>query len=258
MPRDFYLRVDGDDLVPLPIARSYWGQTLHGRVIGGLVARAAQIDSADDPGLVCSRLTIDMFRTAQLAPVQVTSRRIRDGRRIRVIEVTVTQAGEAVGQGNVVLLRRGDQPEGEFLGTPAWSGAPMGERGAPAVQNPNAQWTAPWDSWPVIAADGTRDGVWLRESLDLVEDEPITPLIRLVLNADLASPMVHTSSKGLGFINADYTVYISREPVGELIGIQPLGHTSSGGLAVGQCAVHDAQGPLGYIGVCAVATAPVG
>lgn len=257
MSRDFYLRTDGEDFVPMPIARSYWGQTLHGRVIGGLVARAAQIDSADDPGLVCSRLTIDMFRTAQLAPVQVTTRRIRDGRRIRVIEVTVTQAGEAVGQGKVVMLRQSEQPEGQFLGMPAWSGASPGELGAPSVPAPGGQWTAPWDSWPVTAADGTRDGVWLREPLDLVEGEGITPLIRLVLNADLASPMVHSSNLGLGFINADYTVYVSREPVGDLIGLQPLGHTSSGGLAVGQCAVYDAQGPLGYIGVCAVATAPV-
>lgn len=207
---------------------------------------------------MCSRLTIDMFRTAQLAAVQVASRRIREGRRIRVVEVTVAQAGEAVGQGKVVLLRQGEQPPGEFLAMQPWSGAPLGELGAASIPAPGAPWTAPWDSWPVTAADGSRDGVWLRESLDLVEGEEITPLIRLALNADLASPMVNTSSSGLGFINADYTLYVSREPVGEMIGIQPLGHTSSAGLAVGHCAVHDAQGPLGYVGVCAIATAGVG
>lgn len=257
MSRDFYLRIEGEDFVPLPVARSYWGPTLHGRIIGGLVARAAERERSDDPALVCSRLTIDLFRTAQLAPVQVTSRRIRNGRRIRVIEVTVTQDGEPIGQGTVVLLRQGDKPEGEFLGMPGWSGSPPGELGAPSVPAPGARWTAPWDAWPVTAPDGSRDGVWLRESLDLVQGEAITPLIRLALNADLASPMVHSSNLGLGFINVDYTVYVSREPVGELIGLQPLSHTSSGGLAVGQCAVYDDQGPLGYIGVCAIATAPV-
>ncbi|MCU1689741.1 MAG: hypothetical protein JWN20_1669, partial [Jatrophihabitantaceae bacterium] len=42
LSRGFFFRADGADLVPLPVARSYWGQTLHGRLIGGLVARAAQ------------------------------------------------------------------------------------------------------------------------------------------------------------------------------------------------------------------------
>lgn len=257
MSRGFFFRADGADLVPLPVARSYWGQTLHGRLIGGLVARAAQGDCADDAGLTCARLTVDMFRTAQLAPVQVVSHRVRDGRRIRVIDVTVTQAGEAIGQGKVVMLRRGDQPDGEFPGMPAWNPTAVAELGPPAQAAPGAQWTAPWESWPVVAADGRRDGVWLRETMDLVEGEAISPLVRLALHSDLASPMVNTSTAGLGFINADYTVYMHRDPVGEHIGIQPLGHASGAGIAVGQCAVHDANGPIGFIGMAAVATAPV-
>ena len=80
-----------------------------------------------------------------------------------------------------------------------------------------------------------------------------TPLIRLGLAGDLASGEANTSSRGLHFINADYTVYLGREMQGEYIGLQPYGHVSARGVAVGQCVVHDERGPLGFIATTALA-----
>jgi hypothetical protein len=256
--REAFFVPDGADLVPQPIARSYWGPTLHGRLIGGLTARAVEQARAGDPSLVCTRLTIDMFRTAQLEPVQVAMAPIREGRRIRVLEVTVSQGGVMVGQGRAVLLRSGEQPPGQFPATPGWDGpgaVPVGEP-APREEDPQARWSAPWDGWAVTGADGTREGMWLRENHDLVLGEPITPLIRLAMAADMASPIANTSSQGLGFINADYTIYLGREPVGDRIGLQMSGHVSAVGIAVGQCILHDGDGPLGFIATTAVATPP--
>jgi hypothetical protein len=41
--------------------------------------------------------------------------------------------------------------------------------------------------------------------------------------------------------------------VGEYIGIQPYGHVSERGVAVGQCVVHDLAGPAGFVATPAVA-----
>jgi enoyl-CoA hydratase/carnithine racemase len=47
----------------------------------------------------------------------------------------------------------------------------------------------------------------------------------------------------LPFINADYSLYLGREPRGEHIGIQPYRHIGQDRLAIGQCAAHDLDGP---------------
>jgi hypothetical protein len=75
----------------------------------------------------------------------------------------------------------------------------------------------------------------------------------MALASDVASPVAHSAPGRLSFINADFTVYLGREPRGEHIGIQPYGHVSDEGLAVGQCIAHDLDGPVGFIATTAVA-----
>ncbi len=257
-----FFRAEGDTLVPAAFASSPWGEVLHGRLIGGLTARAVELAHAGDPDLFCSRLTIDMFRSAPLAPVRVTARPIRSGRRIAVLEVTVENDEGPVGQGKAVLLRRSEQPEGAFRPTPGWD-VPRAH-GAGARRRPgwpDARWTAPWESWRVGPARDTEAawsaGMWIREVHPLIDGEPLTPLVRLAMAADLASPVANASDRGLAFINADYTIYLGRDPVGEYVGIQPYGHVSDRGVAVGQCVLHDLQGPVGFIATTAVANVRV-
>jgi hypothetical protein len=255
-----FFRADGDALIPADFASSPWGAVLHGRLIGGLTARAVEQAHAGDPDLMCSRLTIDMFRSAPLAPVRVAARPVRTGRRIAVLEVTVENDDGPVGQGKAVLLRRSQQPEGTFRPTPPWDAPTPLELGPPpAAPAVGRRWTAPWQSWSVAPAapqaGALRAGLWIREVHPLITGEQLTPLVRLSMAADLASPVSNASDRGLDFINADYTIYLGRDPQGEYIGIQPYGHVSDRGVAVGQCVVHDLAGPVGFVATTAVANA---
>jgi Thioesterase-like superfamily len=253
-----FFRADGETLIPASFATSPWGEVLHGRLIGGLTARAAEQARAADPGLACSRLTIDMFRSVPLAPVTVSTRPVRTGRRIAVLEVTVEQDGVPVGQGRALLLRRSGQPDGTFRPAPAWD-APTPPQLGPPQSAAAMRWTPPWQSWRAgRGGSGLSDGVWLRETHPLITGEQLTPLVRLAMAADLASPVSNSSDRGLSFINADYTVYLGREPQGEYIGIQPSSHISEGGVAAGHCVVHDLRGPAGYVTVAAVANPGLG
>jgi hypothetical protein len=256
-----FFQVDGDDLIPTEISASPWGPVLHGRLIGGLTARAVEQARAQDPELICARLTIDMFRSAPLAPMRVSVRPIRAGRRIAVLEVTVEQEKGPIGQGKAVLLRRSEQPEGTFRQTPAWAspapeqlGPPRSPAGGKGLSRTGYRFAAPWQSWTVAGPSGPlSDGIWIRDVYPLIAGEELTPLERLGMAADLASPQTNSSDRGLPFINADYTLYLGREPQGEYLGIQPYGHISERGVGVGEAVAHDVAGPLGFIATTVVA-----
>lgn len=248
-----FFSADGDTLVPAPFAASPWGRVLHGRLIGGLTARAAEQARTAAPELACSRLTVDLFRSVPLGPLTVTTRAVRQGRRIAVLDVSVEQGDDLVGQGRAVLLRRSEQPGGTFRPAPAWDAAPPPELGPPEPMA-NRRWTAPWESWRIGGAGGPMvDGLWVRDVHPLVTGERLTPLVRMAMAADLASPVSHYSTSGLSFINADYTIYLGREPHGEHVGIQPSAHISERGVAVGHCVLHDVHGAVGFVTNAAVA-----
>jgi len=256
-----FFRVDGDTLVPAAFATSPWGPVLHGRLIGGLTARAAEQTRAADPELACCRLTVDLFRSVPLAPLRVETRRVRAGRRIAVLDVTIEQDDGLVGQGRAVLLRRSEQPGGAFRPPPAWDAKTPPELGPPQSVAGH-RWTAPWESWRVGSQDTPGgmmgDGLWIRDTHPLITGERLTPLVRLAMAADLSSPVSNSSDRGLSFINADYTVYLGREPEGEYVGIQPAAHISDRGVAAGHCVVHDLRGPVGFVTTAAVANPTMG
>ena len=259
MSADGFFRADGDTLVPAEFATSPWGRVLHGRLIGGLTARAAEQTRADDPGLACGRLTVDLFKSVPLKPVRVSTRAVRQGRRIAVLDVTVEQDDTLVGQGRAVLLRRSEQPEGDFAPVPAWDAPAPPELGPPLERSPGNGWTPAWEVWRVGGpGNGLSGGLWMRDTHPLIEGEPLTPLVRLAMAADLASPVANSSAGGLRFINADYTVNLGREPQGEYIGLQPSGHLSDHGVAAGRCVAHDVGGPVGFVTTAAIANPLMG
>jgi hypothetical protein len=89
---------------------------------------------------------------------------------------------------------------------------------------------------------------------DLVAGEPMSPFVRVAVAADFANPMANFGEQGLGFINADLTLYLSRLPRSDWIGFEVANHLSDAGVAIGNCTLHDTSGTLGSCTVAAVAT----
>ncbi len=265
----FFGSVDGDPrrLVPAPHANGPWQpNTLHGRLLGGLLMREVEQGHTDDD-FGCTRLTVDLFRSFPLAPIAVRSHRIRDGRRIRVVLAEIESAepgpdGEPVviAQATAVLLRRGEQPVQDLLPTRRWTAPPASALplvAAPGSALGSAPGSATWDSWRIpVEPDwgmNAQNGLWLREIHHLVDDELPSAAVRAGLAADLVSSSTAGTPQGLSFINADFTIYFGRPPFGEIVGIEPTGHLSAQGRAAGQAVFHDETGPFGFLGVTAVA-----
>ncbi|WP_433508913.1 thioesterase family protein [Nonomuraea sp. CA-143628] len=248
MTSAFFTRKTGE-FVPAPHARSPWSpDMLHGRLLGGLAAMAVEQEYGE-ADLRFARLTVDLFRNSPMLPVTVETELVRDGRRIRVADVTIRTDQGVIGRASAVLLRRSEQPDGERNDTPAWDEPPPA--GPPVT---GGEWEPPFDLWRLT--DWSEPGpnrVWLRETHPLVDDEPVTPFTRVALAADFASPLSTGGTGGVHFINADYTITLGRVPEGELVGVEATGHLSDGGVATGQCTLHDAAGPIGFCLVTAVA-----
>lgn len=242
-----YFTKTGGHYTPAPHARSWWtAGMLHGRLLGGLMARTLENEHRAD-GFHFARLTVDLFRNAPFEPVAVSTESLRDGRRIRVTEAKVTASTGVVARATAVQLRIGEQPEERPAPAPDWD-VPRPESLAERKPgNALQQWFIPGDGRT------TPRGLWMREACELVAGEALSPFVRAALAADAASPMAHRSETGLAFINADYSLYLSRPPVGEYLGLESGGHASTDGVAVGQCALYDEAGHLGWCATAAVA-----
>ena len=73
----------------------------------------------------------------------------------------------------------------------------------------------------------------------------MTPFTRAAMAGNVASSLTHFGSGGLHFINADYTLTLSRLPDGPYIGLAALTHYSHAGVATGVATMFAPVGPIG-------------
>src|SRR3954471_26718 len=104
---------DGDAFIPTTVANGPWDpNSMHGRVVIGLLAFAIEQRHGSDD-FVPARLTVDMFRLPNInTPVEVTTRLVRDGMRIKVIEADFISGGTTMGRASCQLLRRTENAPG--------------------------------------------------------------------------------------------------------------------------------------------------
>lgn len=249
---------DGATFVPNRVARGGWGESVSGHAVGGLLGWAVE-NEVDDAELQPARLTVDLPRPTAFAPTDLTTRTLRDGKRLRLIEATLTQNGALVACATGLFLRRSEQPPGDVwsrpLGMPPLppddeiADADLFVRtygwGAP-IQKPDPTW----------AGDDGAKYTWLNMVQPIIDGEPLTPFGRAAMAGDITASLANWGSEGLQFINADYTLTLSRLPEGPVLGLAAQSHTSHDGVATGSATLVD---PAGAIGSCtAVALAHAG
>lgn len=242
-----YFARHGDQFVPRSIARGGWGESISGHVAGGLLGWAVE-QLIDDSDMQPARLTVDLPKPTALEPVEVQARVLRDGRRLRLVEATLSQRGSMTARASALFLRRCEQPEGEvwseqvtmpplppdddvvdaplFIRTYGW--------GAP-VQRPDSEW----------AGETGAKYAWLNLAQPVVDGEPLTPFVRAGMAGDITASLANWGTEGLRYINADYTVTLSRLPSGPVLGLASRGHHSCDGVATGSATLVDLGGSIG-------------
>jgi Thioesterase-like superfamily len=250
-----YFVRDENRYVPNVIARGGWGPSMSGHVVGGLLAWAVE-RAVDDPQLQPARLTVDLPRPTALEPIEVRTRVRNDRRRLRLVEAELIQHGEPVARASALFLRRGPQPDGEVWSQPVQMPPIPSEQNVAEqsifmrtygwgveIQNPDPEWSD----------TSGRKYTWLKETRSLIDAEPLTAFTRAAMAADVSASLANWGTNGLQFINADYTLVLSRSPEGPHIGLAALTHCSHDGVATGSGVLLDHKGAVGSCVTVAIA-----
>ncbi|GAB08632.1 hypothetical protein GOARA_013_00760 [Gordonia araii NBRC 100433] len=241
-------------------ALSLWGpRTLNGPAVCALAARAAE-GTGGAEGFRPARFTIDLFRAARQDPTTTTATVLRDGGRVRVVEVDVFQHPDdaadpvLVARSTTVFLKEATNPPGERWSRPTTSFTPPPvpdddfyprfAADATIDAEGNAVEAIPWTSDLAALQGPGRKRHWTRP-LPVVPDELPSPFVGAVIAAESSSLMGNWGTTGIGFINCDLTVALARLPRGVRVGVESDFHVEDTGISVSTSVLHDDDGPIG-------------
>ncbi|ETA08491.1 MULTISPECIES: acyl-CoA thioesterase domain-containing protein [Gordonia] len=247
---------------PTAFAASLWAPgTLNGPAVCALAARAVEVEFGTEEFLP-ARCTIDLFKAARDVLTSTRTRLIRSGGRIRVVDVEIVQHPDGadevvVARGTTVFLRTSTNPPGErwhrppemvTFHPPATTGDDLAPRFASDAPDGGL---GEWQRDMSGHQNGHRKRIWTRAAPIVPGEEP-TPFQRAVVSAESASLISNWGSTGIGFINCDLTVALSRLPHGERIGVEADIHIEDDGVSVSNAGLYDADGMFGTALVTAV------
>jgi acyl-coenzyme A thioesterase PaaI-like protein len=235
----FFVR-DGKDYRPTVMARSPWSsEAINGAAIGGLLAQL--IDEAiADSGKHVVRLTVDILGEVPRTGIEPSTRILRDGRRIAIVEAELS-ADRRVGARATALcvaphetmeviepnpFPRFDELEpGDFF-------MPGFFQGAPDIRPVRGRALEP--------GPGT---TWLKYNVDLIAGEPMPPLARAAIVADFGVGVGSVlPRRDWTFPNLDIGINFIRMPVGEWVMIDSTTETAGNGHAVARSTFADEEG----------------
>jgi hypothetical protein len=223
---------------------------LHGGAVGALFAETAQEVMVPDGEPV--RLTVDLLKPVPLRPMTVSTDVVRTGRRLQLVDTSLRFEGSLGARASLLVLRRSPL-EAEGLNPPM----------APPDDSPDDASEA-WSRDPEAESfvGGGQDfrflhrgaqlghGIaWFRLRRDVFDDgvRP-SPLARAAAASDVGGAVSARRGEGMAdvsFINADISIHLARQPVGEWIRLQSTSTWESTGVGAVASELSDAGGPFG-------------
>jgi hypothetical protein len=245
----FYER-DGELLRPTELTRGPWDpKAQHAGPPAALLGRA--IEALDEgPEFQLGRITLEIVRPVPIAPLRAEARVVRPGRRVQLVEASLSdEAGE-------VMLARGwrlrrASVELPAVATPADppppspaaaevreffdTGQAVGFHTAMEARFIEGAWTEPGPAT-----------VWMRMRQPLVEGEEPSPLQRVLVAADAGNGV--SAALDLDrylFINVDISVHLERMPVGEWVCVDAVTIAQPTGVGTADTMLLDERGRIG-------------
>lgn len=213
-------RVDGDRVVVSRHAAGPWDSRMqHGAAPSSLAVWAAERIATAVPMRI-ARVTVDLMRPVPLLPLTLETDVVREGRKIQLCTVRLKADGVVVAAANVLKVRCEDQP------LPADVPEPLIDLPGPEASREEPGWrsTRSFVSGMSVRAARGRFGepgpgaAWFRVERPLIEGSPVSQAMRAVVAADFANGTAAALDfHQWTFINADLTVSMARQPVGDWI-----------------------------------------
>jgi acyl-coenzyme A thioesterase PaaI-like protein len=270
MTESIFLVEDGL-FVPTEHARGPWDpRALHGGAPAALMAAAFE---RMEPGeeLPFAHLSFEFLRPVPMAPLKLSTRISRPGRRVQALEGELSAEGVPVCRATALrivpvpvelpelALAQVQAARPDAIAAPedgehvhfALDDAERRSFAATAMEMRFLRGQPLTGELPEIdtPANHVPSGaatVWMRLRHPLLPDEPLTPLARVAATSDFGNGVatVLPFDQYL-FINADLTISLNRRPQGEWIALDARTLLHPEGIGWAESVLHDGQGPFG-------------
>jgi hypothetical protein len=248
---DAFYESDGDRYLATELTRGPWDPgAQHAGPPAALLGREIErLEDAEE--FQVARVTCEILRSVPIAPVRVSARVLRPGRRVQLVEAELRdEAGEPLMGASAGRLRTAPleiPPEAMAVAAPP----PGPGQGAEAEFFPTGEELGYHSAMEVRFVRGgfVEPGpalVWLRMRQPLVAGEQPSPLQRVLVTADVGNGVsASLDYRRYLFINVDLTVHLERMPVGEWVCVdaQTLPQPSGNGTA--ESVLSDESGRIG-------------
>lgn len=213
-------RIDGDKVATSPNAAGPWHpQMQHGSAPASLVVWAAESLPTPVP-MQIARVTVDLMRPVPVAPLTIQSEVLREGRKIQLCGVRLLADGVTVVAASVLRIK--SQPQALPPDIPE---VPLPFPGPDqSMVEPADNAGSPFTKYISMRAARGRFGmvgpaaIWFRLEHPLIAGAPVSQAMRALVAADFSNGTASALDfHEWTFINADLTVNLARQPVGEWI-----------------------------------------
>lgn len=199
-------------------------------------------------GVNLARVTYELLRPVPVGPVEIQAEIVRPGRRVQLLEASISAAGTEVMRARALRVQAADPGvDGATQDTPP---PPGPETGHPAKVNVPHRPMFAFDAIEIVFVAGKWGGgpstAWFRLRSPIVAGETASPLQRLAAAGDFGNGMSSVLSwDDYLYINPDLTLYIEREPAGEWICLESQTRIARGGIGVAESILYDQRGRVG-------------
>lgn len=210
----------------------------------------------DIPTLVpmaLSRMNVDLVRPVPIGRrFVVDSTILREGKKIQLVELTVTADGTEYARARVLRLRTEDISERPALPPSTEAPNPVHQLQRPDEVRPFAREGGPGflrgiEMRRARRGDGDAFGYWVRLLVPVVAGEPVRVTSRQTMAVDFANCIgVPLELSMASTINPDVTAHLLRPPVGEwiaIVGDTWFGHDTGRGISL--ATLSDDEGVFG-------------
>jgi hypothetical protein len=248
VPEAFYER-DGGRFVATELTRGPWDPgAQHAGPPAALLGHAIEA-LPDAEEFQVGRITVEILRSVPIAPVSVSARVVRPGRRVQLVEAELSVGGEVQMSARAWRIRTAavEIPAAARETDPP----PPPEQASEAEFFPTGQEHGYHTAMEVRFVSGGflevgPATVWLRMRVPLLAGEQPTPLQRTLVVADVGNGVSAVLDfRRYLFINVDLTVQLERMPVGEWICADATTLPQPNGVGTAESLLSDREGRIG-------------
>jgi hypothetical protein len=248
MPNAFFTSADNRWFEPTAHTRGPWDiHACHAGPPTGLLARAVEL-TAPDKRLV--RLTVDLIRPIPFNGFYVNAELTRSGKTVSTCSAQITDT-DGIIMANASALLMTEQPTNSFDSYNKKLGSiDKSTEGDFPIQTLHDEPAFSGNGVEIKYVEGQSKqpgptALWMR-TVPLLETEEPSPFQRICPLADCGNAFGRNAEPSeVSFVNADLTIVLNRDPVGQWLGSDSVGYWESNGHGMADALLFDAHGVVG-------------